>query len=285
MMVQREKLRSETSKQPSKMTKKFPDVNVFRKEILKEPMAKPSAIVTEDENGPQTSADTLQQRIGYTFRDPAILHIALTHSSGATTRFASNERYEFLGDAILGEVVCIELFARFPEADEGELTRLKSDVVSRETCARIALGIGLDKALIVGKAIAMLSILPMSIPANAMEALIAAIYLDSGRRAVKTFIRRFFWKEIDRAATQSVEANAKSALQQLVQHEFSCSPRYVLLDEQGPAHHRAFQIAVRIGTREYPPAWGASKKQAEQLAAHHALEELHRSNIPSESQP
>ena len=239
-------------------------------------MTHSNEITTEDQNEHQTPAEALQQRIGYTFRDPTILRTALTHSSGATTRLTSNERYEFLGDAILGELVCAELFKRFPEADEGELTRLKSDVVSRETCARIALDIGLDKALIAGKAITMLSILPMSIPANAIEALIAAIGLDGGRNAVKAFIRRFFWKEIDRAVEQSGEVNAKSALQQLVQREFSCSPHYVLLDEQGPAHHRAFQIAVRIGTREYPPAWGASKKQAEQLAAHYALDEIHQ---------
>ena len=226
--------------------------------------------------------EIFQERIGYTFRRPEILRLALTHSSGATCREQSNERLEFLGDAILGDIICVELFRRFPKADEGELTRLKSDVVSRETCARVGCEIGLSKVLIVGRAISLLREMPASIPANAMEALIAAVAIDGGRRAVRCFIERYFRKEIVRAAADTGMTNAKSSLQQLSQQRFGCAPQYVLLDEQGPAHSRAFRIAVRIAIREFPSAWGASKKQTEQQAARNALEVLLHSDCESD---
>ena len=123
---------------------------------------------------------TCQERIGYLFNDWALLRSALTHASGAQHRLASNERLEFLGDAILGAVVCEMLYHRFPEYLEGELTKIKSVVVSRQTCAKVSEALGLDEFLLLGKGMSVVDGLPPSLLADVFESLIAAVYLDGG---------------------------------------------------------------------------------------------------------
>ncbi|GAB6166454.1 hypothetical protein JCM19992_24540 [Thermostilla marina] len=208
-----------------------------------------------------------QARIGYRFTNRELLLSALTHASGADSRLASNERLEFLGDAVLGFTVCDELYRRFPVELEGELTRLKSIVVSRNTCARVSRRLGLEECLIVGKGMSGRTSLPSSLLAAVLEAIIAAIYLDAGIEPAREFIMRAMADEIDAAASNAIGKNFKSLLQQLVQREYGTTPAYLVLDEKGPDHNKNFQIAAQIGNRRFPAAWGKNKKEAEQQAA------------------
>ena len=218
--------------------------------------------------------DLCQQQIGYTFQDRELLRSALTHASGARHRLDSNERLEFLGDAILGAVICESLFHRFPECLEGELTRIKSEVVSRQTCARVSESLGLQDCLIVGKGVTSGDEVPLSLMANVYESLVAAIYLDGGLGAVRTFIESSIDPEIERAASGALETNFKAQLQQLAQREYGITPHYPVVDEQGPDHEKCFSVMARIGKRQFHPAWGRSKKEAEQRAASNALDEM-----------
>src|SRR6266851_9072100 len=129
-----------------------------------------------------------QKSIGYQFRQPELLRAALTHASGADTRLASNERLEFLGDSVLGLVTCEQLFLRFPEYQEGDLTKIKSVVVSRRTCAQISKLLKLGDFLFLGKGMTVHAAVPASLLADVYESLVAAIYLDGGLEAARQFI-------------------------------------------------------------------------------------------------
>lgn len=221
-----------------------------------------------------------ERRIGYTFHDRQLLRSALTHASGAQHRLASNERLEFLGDAILGAIVCELLFEQYPEYLEGDLTKIKSMVVSRQTCAKLSEGLGLQEFLIVGKGMASQASVPPSLLADVFESLIAAIYLDGGDAAVRVFIREYIGPEIELAASGELGGNYKSLLQQLAQRELGSTPTYVLLEEKGPDHSKYFKILADVGGRAFHPAWGPSKKEAEQRAARNALSELNHEPVP-----
>src|SRR5205085_6027201 len=131
-----------------------------------------------------------QKAIDYQFRQPELLRAALTHASGANSRLASNERLEFLGDAVLGLVTCEQLFIRFPEYQEGDLTKIKSVVVSRRTCARLSRSLNLGDFLFLGKGMHVHTAVPASLQADVFESLVAAIYLDGGLEAARGFILR-----------------------------------------------------------------------------------------------
>lgn len=223
----------------------------------------------------QEALQGVQEAIGYHFKDPKLLVAALTHASIADSRVHSNERLEFVGDAILGMVVCNELYRRFPEYLEGELTKIKSAVVSRRTCAVISREIGLPKYLFIGKGMASRSQLPHSLAAAVYESLIAAIYVDSGSlQTTQDFILRTASHHITAAAESEHQRNFKSQLQQYAQKSLSGTPMYELLDEKGPDHSKCFEVGVVIHGRRYGSAWGPSKKEAEQKAAFLALREL-----------
>lgn len=216
----------------------------------------------------------LEQRIEYVFHDRAVLHSALTHASGAAHRLGSNERLEFLGDAILGAVVCDLLFRLFPEYLEGDLTKIKSIVVSRQTCAKLSEALGLEEFLKLGKGMTTTPGVPPSLLADVFESMIAAIYLDGGHEAARVFIEKHILAEIELAAGGHHASNYKSLLQHLAQREFSTTPTYQLLDEKGPDHSKCFKISAQIGRNRYQPAWGRNKKEAEQRAARNALSEI-----------
>lgn len=218
-----------------------------------------------------------QNVLEFSFEDPDLLREALTHSSIADTRLESNERLEFLGDAILGAVVCAALFDRFPDWLEGDLTKIKSAVVSRNTCAMISDEMGLTDLLILGKGVAGNDALPMSLKAAVFESVVGAVYLDGGFEAARAFIMRYVEPHIRQLAKSDDQGNHKSALQQYVQRHLSSTPIYETLDEQGPDHSKCFEVCVVIRSERYPSAWGPSKKAAEQEAARRALETL-RSN-------
>src|SRR5262245_10381821 len=132
-----------------------------------------------------------QETIGYTFRQPELLRAALTHTSGANTRLASNERMEFLGDSVLGLVACEQLYLRFPDYQEGDMTKIKSVVVSRRTCARISRLLHLGEHVFMGRGMGHHGVVPPSILADVYESLVAAIYLDGGLEAARPFILKY----------------------------------------------------------------------------------------------
>jgi ribonuclease-3 len=212
--------------------------------------------------------------LGHEFEDKQILIRALTHASLADSRLQSNERLEFLGDAILGMVVCEYLFDRYQDRLEGDLTKIKSSVVSRRTCANIARELGLDELLRIGKGMADRAELPRSVLAAVFEALVGALHLDGGLKVSRRFILDGMLPTIERAAGSDHQFNFKSVLQQAAQDALGHAPQYVVLDEKGPDHAKCFEICVEIGARRFKSAWGASKKQAEQQAALEALFEL-----------
>jgi ribonuclease-3 len=221
-----------------------------------------------------------QERIGYHFRDLRILEAALTHASGADHRLSSNERLEFLGDAILGFVVCEQLYQQFADQLEGELTKLKSVVVSRQTCAKISQALGLREFLVLGKGMTTHPVVPPSVLSDVLESLIAAVYLDGGVEAAREFILAYFGPEIESAAAGDLGGNYKSLLQQFAQREHGVTPTYHLLDEKGPDHSKCFKIAAQIGRQRFAPAWGRSKKESEQRAAQNAICQLRGDAVP-----
>jgi ribonuclease-3 len=219
-------------------------------------------------------------RIGYRFQNRRLLEAALTHASGADHRLSSNERLEFLGDAVLGLVVCRRIFHDFPDNLEGELTRIKSIVVSRVTCAEASDALGLEDFLILGKGMTTSPRVPRSVLSDVFEALIAAIYLDAGLDAAQSFIETHLGDKIEEAAAGGAGGNYKSQLQQLAQREHGVTPTYHVLDEKGPDHSKCFKICARLGHREFPPAWGRSKKESEQRAARNAIYALRGDDTP-----
>lgn len=221
-----------------------------------------------------------EERIGYEFHDKTLVHAALTHASGAAHRLSSNERLEFLGDAILGFVVCECLYASFPDSLEGDLTKIKSVVVSRETCARISQTLGLEDLLIVGKGMTTVPSVPRSLLSDVFEALVAAIYLDGGMIPARDFILKNIKQEIESASKDELFGNYKSQLQQVSQRKFGNTPSYQLLNEKGPDHAKCFQVGVQVGGEAFAPAWGKNKKEAEQRAACNALCELNGDPAP-----
>lgn len=223
----------------------------------------------------EESLRQLEQIIGHKFSNRKLLSRAFAHSSAVDNRLFSNERLEFLGDAVLAVAICRALFERFPEYLEGDLTKIKSMLVSRRTCARVTKQLGLHKFLKVGKGMASSSrALTSSLAAGLLEAIIAAIYIDSGFDAAESFISRAFAPEISRADAEQSHGNFKSLLQQYAQQQLNTTPIYELLDEKGPDHDKCFESEVVIAERHFPSAWGTNKKEAEQKAAFNALVEL-----------
>ncbi len=221
-----------------------------------------------------------QNVLGYRFSRPELLRASLTHTSGADTRQDSNERMEFLGDSVLG-LVCVEqLYLRFPDYQEGDLTKIKSAVVSRRTCARISRQLNLGDYLFLGKGMHYASAIPSNMLADLYESLVGAIYLDGGLQPAKEFILKYLNPEIEQVAEAAHAGNYKSLLQQIAQKEFNATPAYHLLDEQGPDHSKCFKISAVVGRYHYPAAWGHTKKDAEQRAAMNALAMINNEPIP-----
>ncbi len=225
-----------------------------------------------------------EEVVGYQFADRDVLRNCLTHASIASHRLESNERLEFLGDAFLGAVVCELLYLQFPEYPEGELTRIKSIVVSRNTCAKVSEELGFQDFLLLGRGLSVHDSVPMSVMAAVLESIIAGVYLDGGWEPARQLVQRIMEPEIKSAAESHHGRNYKSLLQQHTQKELGATPVYNLLDEQGPDHSKSFKVAAVIENRHFPAAWGITKKEAEQRAAHNALHELQGKEIPHQSE-
>ncbi len=221
----------------------------------------------------------LQKKIGITFSDTSVLDTALVHSSYINERpgsnRVSNERLEFLGDAVLDLVIAEKLYQAYPESDEGALTRLRAALVREATLYKVAQSIELGEHLYLG--VGEESGGGRDKPANlagALEALIAAIYLDKGLEAARGFILHFFCAEIDKQARQGSGTDFKSRLQEIIQSRHQTPPEYNLIRAIGPDHAKEFTIEVRLGETVLGKGTGKSKKAAEMEAAREALEKL-----------
>jgi ribonuclease-3 len=216
---------------------------------------------------------SLEETIGFRFRDPKLLREALTHKSYASENVVSgyNERLEFLGDSVLAVVVARELFERHPAADEGRLSKLKSLLVSRPSLARWAQDLGLGAHLYLGAGEESTGGRERpSILANAVEALLGAMYLDAGLEAPARLIADW----LDRHQPKVAEFDPKSHLQELMQKRHKTPPQYELTKTTGPDHDKTFAVTVRMGQQVLGEGTGKSKKEAEQSAAEDALGRL-----------
>jgi ribonuclease-3 len=220
--------------------------------------------------------ESLESRIGHSFRNPALLAEALTHPSlsyETKRREPDYERLEFLGDSILGVVVCDELFRRMPEADEGVLSRLRSRLVSAPTLARLARQLDLGRHLRLGRAEEFNGGRDReSTLANALEALIAALYLDSALETTRGFLLALFEKELRDVVEERPEMqNPKGQLQEVLQGASGITPLYEIVSSEGPDHQRRYEAAAKWEGQELGRGFGASKKEAEIEAARSAL--------------
>jgi ribonuclease-3 len=227
----------------------------------------------------------LQKSLGVSFNDLSHLEQALIHSSylNENPSFAptSNERLEFLGDAVLGLVIAEELYLSFPQFSEGEMTRARAALVCRDTLARVARVISLGDFLYLGKGEeASGGRHKASNLAAALEAVIAAIFLDRGLATTNEIILRLFNEEIERAVSQGAGVDYKSQLQELVQAKQQPPPVYELVEAVGPAHDRWFTVEVKISDTVLGKGSGRSKKMAETEAAYSALQRLSNDFTP-----
>ena len=222
----------------------------------------------------EAALDKCQDVLQYEFSDRRLLAQALRHASTAANRLDSNERLEFLGDAVLGMVVCNELFQANADLLEGEMTKIKSLVVSRQVCARISEESGLSDLLSLGKGMPGGQGLPRSVAAAVFESVVGAIFCDGGFAPAQEYVLRMVRPRIAAAIEDEHKANFKSMLQQVAQRKWGATPEYQLLDEKGPDHSKCFEIAVVVGRKHFPSAWGTNKKEAEQSAARRALVEM-----------
>lgn len=228
-------------------------------------------------NNPLTSVKALESVLGFSFKDPSLLRLALVHRSYCNENgldpSESYERLEFLGDAVLELAVSTELYLRLPQADEGELTKTRSSLVRRETLAKIARRIDLGKYLLVGKGVdATNGRQQDSVLAAAFEALVAAVYIDQGNE----FTRQFIIRMIDAELTQVERAggppeNPKSQLQEIVQRQGLNPPKYLLVSSEGPDHGPVFTVEVMVDGQVVGAGTGGKKSEAENAAAEAAL--------------
>lgn len=215
-----------------------------------------------------------QEELKYTFKNVSLLENALIHTSCKLEYNSSNERMEFLGDAVLGVIISSYLYNTFPEFNEGELTRIKSVVVSQPILAEAGNRLGLGKYITVGKGLHSKHGFPRSIIANVFEAIIAAIYLDGGIYAAGDFVLAQLSEEIELTSRDEHARNYKSLLQQYCQKYLNTTPQYKLIGQHGPDHGKTFEVMVVIKDSAYGQGKGKNKKEAEQLAAEETLNAL-----------
>lgn len=218
-----------------------------------------------------------QEILGVTFKNPSLLELALVHSSYVNENPGSvsghNERLEFLGDAILGFIVAEKLYQDFPDLSEGEMTKLRAALVRRETLAVVARDIRLGDFLYLGRGEeASGGRSKAANLAGALEALVAAIFLDQGEAGTRGIVLRLLRGELKKAVSQGMAADFKSRLQELVQSQRQLTPAYRVVEEAGPEHDKRFTVEVMVGDRVLGRGTGKSKKRAEAEAARAALE-------------
>lgn len=222
----------------------------------------------------------LSEQLGYEFNDLGLLDLALSHSSWSNEQqsqddpaLACNERLEFLGDSVLGLVISHYLYISFPHAPEGELSRMRANLVNTHALSECAKSLNVGQYLMLGKGEEQQEGREKtSILADALEAILASIYLDGGMKAAGAMIRRVFKDRVEDSLESVSHKDHKSILQEKIQAIMPSHPQYKLLDSSGPDHHKMFQVAVVLQGKTLATGQGRSKKQAEQEAARHGLE-------------
>lgn len=219
----------------------------------------------------------LERHLGYIFHDKKLLENALTHSSFANEKWknslASNERLEFLGDSILGFIVAESLYCQFPNHPEGDLTRMRADLVCETSLAEVAARVGLGQYLLLGHGEEQGGGRTRnSITADAVESVIAAAYLDGGFQAAKGIVDRLILSDVPKGKPRNFDF--KTALQELVQRKKNQVLSYQLLEESGPDHDKTFRVEVSLNGTVVGAGTGSSKKRAEQAAAEEAISRL-----------
>lgn len=222
--------------------------------------------------------ETIEERIGYTFTDKSLLATALTHSSYANEHggeAAHNERLEFLGDAVLELCVSSELFTLFPDAREGDLTRMRAKIVSQPFLTDLAREYSVDVALLLGKGEESQGGRERpSLLSDAFEALLGAVYLDGGFAAASGVVRTVFKGKWPVKKQGGLAKDCKSRLQEVTQQRYKERPVYTLVDSSGPEHAKVFTVRVTLPDNRAFTSDGPSLKRAEQLVACLALEHL-----------
>lgn len=217
----------------------------------------------------------LQSKIKYRIKNKSLFVQALVHRSyleETEGEVISNERLEFLGDAVLSLIVAEYLYTHFPENDEGFLTKIRAKIVNRKALADAAEAIGLAEYIIIGKNL-MQSFMNGSktVLSDAFEAIIGAIYLDAGLEESKKFVNRILIKPVTKHEDFLRDENYKSQLLELAQSKRMDNPAYIVVNEEGPQHNRMFTVKVVIGNAEFGTGQGRNKKSAEQDAAKAAM--------------
>jgi ribonuclease-3 len=222
-----------------------------------------------------------QKAAGFKFKNIDLLNLSFMHRSVSNEagNKTSNERLEFLGDSILGAVCAALLYQDYSEKNEGELAKIKAVVVSEDILSEIALNLQIDKMLLLGKGEEKTSgRTKKAILADAMEALIGALYLDSGYKTVFDFVSRCIKPEIKKATGANFYKDYKSLLQEYCQQHYRCYPEYQLVKRTGPEHDRTFWMEVSIDETVYGCGTGRNKKSAEQEAAKVAWSQINKEN-------
>ncbi len=225
--------------------------------------------------------EALEETLGYRFRDPSLLDCALTHRSYANENpellKQDNERLEFLGDAVLTLCVSDMLMRKYPDCTEGDLSKIRSSVVNEKPLARLAGELHLGDFLLLGRGEDISGgRMKSSLLANALEAIIAAVYCDRGFDAVCDFVGRLFMPLLDAGTVKILYQDYKTSLQEITQNRFRVIPRYSVIREFGPDHDKVFQIQVSVGDLVSAAGLGRNKKEAEQRAAKKALEAIEK---------
>jgi len=221
----------------------------------------------------------LELAIGHLFSDRLLLCQALTHRSfvneAGDKSVNDNERLEFFGDAVLDFFLSEQLYRRFPESSEGELTKIRASIVDEESLARLGGSLDLGRYLRLGRGeLKSGGRGKKSILADAYEALLAAVYLDGGASAVRSMVEAHFSPLMERHADGSVSRDYKTEFQELAQRLFGATPRYILKGSSGPDHDRVFRAEALIGDENFGEGTGRSKKEAEQSAARKGCDRL-----------
>lgn len=220
--------------------------------------------------------EDFSQSIGVRFHDISLLDLAFHHRSfsneSSLGRFSNNERLEFLGDSVLGIVTAAFLYKDMENNPEGDLAKIKSNVVSEASLAPVALELGLDKLLVLGKGEEMTGgRTKKAILADCVEAVIGAVYLDNGYKSAEKFVLSFIVDEIRKVQEDRGNKDYKSLLQETLQKKKMDCPKYILEKMSGPDHDKTFYVSVEFGSKKVGPVTGKNKKEAEQKAAEKAL--------------
>ncbi len=222
----------------------------------------------------------LEKKLNYRFKNQGLLKKALTHRSFVKNRRESNERLEFLGDAVLEFVITEYLINKYPDTDEGKLSKIRAATVNTKVLATIARNLELYRFILVGKSEQKEGIVHNdSILEDAFEAIVGAIYLDGGLYKAREFIKKQLTSTIEKIVETGMIFDYKTHLQEITQKNFSCLPEYRIVKEEGLEHDKTFYCEVFINSENYGIGVGKSKKEAEKEAAKKAIEKIEGRNV------